>query len=197
MCLWDWKSGALLMKTRAAVGVLEASTLHFATDGSFFVSGGVKHLKQWTIGGPRARSSGMTTNPGMDGRPIKLGSQKESTFVSVSSAATSREQIAGAPAYQPVYALTSFGDEHSSGVISFFTLSFCGGALQWLYRFFVIGELGTIRSFPSLCLCACVDRICRQIEEFEECLPGTKDRTFHVCRCPLSSPSWGGYRKMG
>jgi hypothetical protein len=59
------------MKTRAASSSLAASTLHFATDGSYFVSGGAKHLKQWTIGGPRARSSGMTTNPGMDGRPIK------------------------------------------------------------------------------------------------------------------------------
>lgn len=109
MCLWDWKSGALLMKTRAAGAALEAYTLHFATDSSFFVSGGVKHLKQWTIGGPRARSSGMTTNPGMDGRPIKLGSQKESTFVSVSSSAASRELTAGAPSYQPIYALTSSG----------------------------------------------------------------------------------------
>lgn len=107
------------MKTRAAAGTLVASTLHFATDGSFFVSGGVKHLKQWMIGGPRARSSGMTTNPGMDGRPVKLGSQKESTFVSVSSAAASREQTAGAPAYQPIYALTASGDEHLSNVFNF------------------------------------------------------------------------------
>jgi len=121
MCLWDWKSGALLMKTRAAGGVLEAYTLHFATDSSFFVSGGVKHLKQWTIGGPRARSSGMTTNPGMDGRPIKLGSQKESTFVSVSSSAASRELTAGAPTYQPIYALTSSGDEHSFELFSIFS----------------------------------------------------------------------------
>jgi hypothetical protein len=98
------------MKTRAASSSLAASTLHFATDGSYFVSGGAKHLKQWTIGGPRARSSGMTTNPGMDGRPIKLGSQKESMFVSLSSAAASKEQTAGAPACHAIYALTSSGD---------------------------------------------------------------------------------------
>jgi hypothetical protein len=92
------------MKTRAASSSLAASTLHFATDGSYFVSGGAKHLKQWTIGGPRARSSGMTTNPGME------GSQKESMFVSLSSAAASKEQTAGAPACHAIYALTSSGD---------------------------------------------------------------------------------------
>lgn len=126
------------MKTRAAAGALEVSTLHFATDGSFFVSGGAKHLKQWTIGGPRARFSGMTTNPGMDGRPIKLGSQKESMFVSVSSAAPSREQTAGAPAYQPIYALTSSGDEHLSVVFNFCFSAFvverctgCIGSCDW------------------------------------------------------------------
>lgn len=109
MCLWDWKSGALLMKTRAASGSLVATTLHFATDGSFFVSGGAKHLKQWTIGGPRASSFGMT-NPGMDGRPIKLGSQKERVFVSVSSSAASREQNFGSSSNHPIYSLTSSGD---------------------------------------------------------------------------------------
>ena len=96
------------MKTRAASGSLVATTLQFATDGSFFVSGGAKHLKQWTIGGPRASSFGMTTNPGMDGRPIKLGSQKESIFVCVSSFA-SREHTAGSLSNQTVYALTSSG----------------------------------------------------------------------------------------
>lgn len=111
MCLWDWKSGALLMKTRAAVTSLSATTLQFATDGSFFVSGGTKHLKHWTIGGPRARSSGMNTNPGMDGKPVKLGSQKDSSFVSVAStAAVSKEHASGVPAHQPLYALTSAGD---------------------------------------------------------------------------------------
>lgn len=107
MCLWDWKSGALLMKIRAASASLAATTLHFATDGSFFVSGGEKHLKQWT---PRASSFGMTTSPGMDGRPIKLGSQKEGIFVSVSSSAASREQNAGSSSNQLIYALTSSGD---------------------------------------------------------------------------------------
>lgn len=126
MCLWDWKSGTLLMKTRAASGSLVASTVQFATDGSYFVSGGAKHLKQWTIGGPRARSSsGMTTNPGMDGRPVKLGSQKESIFVSLSSPATSREQNAGAPANQPIYALTSSGNR-TSLVETIVCFSFCG-----------------------------------------------------------------------
>lgn len=104
LCLWDWKSGALLMKTRAASGSLAATTLHFATDGSFFVSGGAKHLKQWTL---RASSFGMTTSSGMDGRPIKLGTQKESTFVSVSS---SREHIPVSSSTQPIYALTSSGN---------------------------------------------------------------------------------------
>lgn len=110
MCVWDWKSGAMLMKTRAAATSLSASTLHFASDGSFLVSGGVKHLKHWSIPGPRARTSGVNANPGMEGRPVKLGSQKDSSFVCVASAAVSKEQAAGAAAYQPLYALTSSGE---------------------------------------------------------------------------------------
>jgi hypothetical protein len=53
----------------------------------------------------------MNTNPGMDGKPVKLGSQKDSSFVSVAStAAVSKEHASGVPAHQPLYALTSAGD---------------------------------------------------------------------------------------
>lgn len=188
MCLWDWKSGTLLMKTRAASGSLVASTVQFATDGSYFVSGGAKHLKQWTIGGPRARSSsGMTTNPGMDGRPVKLGSQKESIFVSLSSPATSREQNAGAPANQPIYALTS------SGVLC---LLHSGSAIEkWVDL--QVRQAYALAASEGYVACACSDGIVRIFLqgslEYSSTLPRPAPHGYHG----LTDANVGAYLAVG
>jgi hypothetical protein len=110
LCLWDWKSGTLLIKTRAsAAASLPACALQFASDGSFLVTGGSKHLKHWIISGPRPRAAGGSANMGMDGKSVKLGSQKESSFVAISCAPPLKESNAGAPDFQPLYALTARG----------------------------------------------------------------------------------------
>lgn len=98
------------MKTRAAASPLSATALQFSTEGTFFVTGGSKHLKHWTIGGPRDRLSGVNINSGMDGKPIKLGSQKDSSFICIASTPIRKEQSTGVPVHQPIYALTSVGN---------------------------------------------------------------------------------------
>ena len=97
------------MKTRAAASPLSATALQFSTEGTFFVTGGSKHLKHWTIGGPRDRLSGVNINSGMDGKPIKLGSQKDSSFICIASTPIRKEPSTGSPVHQPIYALTSVG----------------------------------------------------------------------------------------
>ncbi|KAG0610533.1 hypothetical protein M758_7G073100 [Ceratodon purpureus] len=187
MCLWDWKSGALLMKTRPASGSLVASTLQFATDGSFFVSGGSKHLKQWTIGGSRASSFGTTTNPGMDGKPIKLGSQKESMFVCISSAAASREQTAGSLSNQPIYALTS------SGVLCFLQ---AGLAIEkWVD--IQVRQAYALTTSDGYIACACSDGIVRIFSqgslEYSATLPRPAPHGYHG----LTDADVGAYLAVG
>lgn len=83
--------------------------MQFASDGSFLVTGGAKHLKHWIIGVPRARSVGGNANIGMEGKSVKLGSQKESSFVSISCAPALKDPTPTTPDFQPLYALTAGG----------------------------------------------------------------------------------------
>ncbi|KAG6549127.1 hypothetical protein Mapa_009353 [Marchantia paleacea] len=112
LCLWDWKGGVLLIKTRSTAATLLTSSVHFSSDGSFFVTGGTKHLKHWTIGGQgqggRARSAGGLGTIALEGRPVKLGSQMRSSFAAISCARPLKDTI-GTSDTQPLYALTTAG----------------------------------------------------------------------------------------
>lgn len=118
LCLWDWKSGTLLAKARASTASLPACAMQFASDGSFFVTGGAKHLKHWMIGVPKARSAGGNGTIGLEGKAVKLGSQIDSLFVSILSAPSPKEPTAATPDYQPLYALTA------GGKLTFFSMHF-------------------------------------------------------------------------
>ncbi|XP_073388817.1 uncharacterized protein [Physcomitrium patens] len=109
VCLWDWRSGTLLAKSRASTTSQPACALQFASDGSFFVTGGVKHLKHWVIGLPKARSVGGNGTTGMEGKTVNLGTQKDSSFVAILSAPPSKDASTVTPDFQPLYALTAGG----------------------------------------------------------------------------------------
>lgn len=109
VCLWDWRSGTLLAKSRASTASQPACALQFASDGSFFVTGGIKHLKHWVIGLPKARSAGGNGTIGMEGKTVKLGSQKDSSFVAILSAPPSKDATPVTPDFQPLYALSAAG----------------------------------------------------------------------------------------
>ncbi|KAG0620057.1 hypothetical protein M758_4G185700 [Ceratodon purpureus] len=109
VCLWDWRSGTLLAKSRASTASQPACALQFASDGSFFVTGGIRHLKHWVIGLPKARSAGGNGAIGMEGKTVKLGSQKDSSFVAILSAPPSKDATTVTPDFQPLYALSAAG----------------------------------------------------------------------------------------
>eukprot|EP01018_Ginkgo_biloba_P034368 Gb_06105 [translate_table: standard] len=113
LCLWDWRSGTLVAKVRATTAVAPITAVHFSSDGSYFLTAGTKHLKHWTVGAHTGRRStaGIGTLA-VDGKPVNLGSQKESSFVSVSSAAYFKSVGVAAGQsleIQPIYVLTTAG----------------------------------------------------------------------------------------
>jgi hypothetical protein len=55
----------------------------------------------------------------MDGKPIKLGSQKDSSFICIASTPIRKEPSTGVPVHQPIYALTSAGNYFPLFVASF------------------------------------------------------------------------------
>jgi hypothetical protein len=83
ICIWDWKNGVLLAKVRAAAALAPISTLAYAADGAFFATGGVKHVKCWSVGG--LTNQRLKSAPGgvLESRPVALGAQKEADFVSL------------------------------------------------------------------------------------------------------------------
>ncbi|KAH9324663.1 hypothetical protein KI387_004841, partial [Taxus chinensis] len=114
LCLWDWRSGTLVSKIRATTAASPITSIHFSSDGNFFLTAGTKHLKHWTVGvnvGRRA-TAGIGTLA-IDCKPVNLGSQKESSFVSVSSASYfGRSTVSAGQSIemlQPIYALTTAG----------------------------------------------------------------------------------------
>lgn len=114
LCLWDWRNGTLVAKTRITTAVSPITSVHFSLDGNFFLTAGTKHLKYWMVGAPASRrvSAGIGTLA-IEGKPVSLGSQKESSFVSISSAPCIKNAgvSAGLPIEtpQPIYALTTAG----------------------------------------------------------------------------------------
>ncbi|KAL2652337.1 hypothetical protein R1flu_020465 [Riccia fluitans] len=152
LCLWDWKGGAMLVKTRSTAATLLTSSVHFSSDGNFFVTGGTKHLKHWTIGGQnqggRARFAGGQGSMTLDGRPVKLGSQTKSSFVAVSCSRPLKDNPSEA---QPLYALTT------AGVLC---LLHCGVAVEKWVDLRVRRGYGMAVSETHVA-CACSDGIVR------------------------------------
>ncbi|KAJ7513335.1 hypothetical protein O6H91_24G001100 [Diphasiastrum complanatum] len=113
LCLWDWKVGALLTKMRVTMPAVAIHSVHFSSDGCFLITAGVKHLKQWTIGGQynqKHSRKGIGTIP-LDGKSVTLGSQKDSSFIGVTSASIVQlnEGECQSGSISPLYALTSSG----------------------------------------------------------------------------------------
>ncbi|KAL3677463.1 hypothetical protein R1sor_027411 [Riccia sorocarpa] len=152
LCLWDWKGSVLLSKTKSTAATMLTSSVHFSSDGNFFVTGGTKHLKHWTVGGQsqgvRARSAAGPGTTTLDGRPVKLGSQTRSSFVAVSCARPLKENASEA---QPLYALTT------TGVLC---LLHCGVAIEKWVDLRVQRGYGLAVSETHVA-CACSDGIVR------------------------------------
>ncbi|GLJ41959.1 hypothetical protein SUGI_0868700 [Cryptomeria japonica] len=114
LCLWDWRSETLVSKIRATTAVSPITAVHFSSDGNFFLTAGAKHLKHWIVGVHTGRrvTAGLGTLA-TDCRPVNLGSQKESSFISVSSASYLKYMSVTADQcvemLQPIYALTTAG----------------------------------------------------------------------------------------
>ncbi|EFJ35066.1 hypothetical protein SELMODRAFT_404876 [Selaginella moellendorffii] len=106
LCLWEWRSGTLLSKTRTSTVSSPVSSVHYASDGSFFITAGIKHLRQWSVvQGGRARPTAANGST-LEGKAINLGSQKDGSFVSISS---SKDPAAQSANIHPIYVLTNAG----------------------------------------------------------------------------------------
>ncbi|KAJ4704500.1 mitogen-activated protein kinase-binding protein 1 isoform X1 [Melia azedarach] len=85
--LWNWRSGQLVTKLKANSSCSAITSVSFSSDGKFIVTAGKKHLKFWTLGSsPRTRLNKSTESLTIHAKPVNLGIQKGSSFVSVLSA---------------------------------------------------------------------------------------------------------------
>ncbi|XP_011019159.1 PREDICTED: mitogen-activated protein kinase-binding protein 1 isoform X1 [Populus euphratica] len=111
--LWDWRSGILVTKLKASSSCSAVTSVSFSSDAKFIVTAGKKHLKFWTVGSsPGTRLSNGTGSLAMHGKPVNLGPQKGSSFISVTSAIgmnnspVTAEQVGD---LFPIYVLTDEG----------------------------------------------------------------------------------------
>uniref|UniRef100_A0A2N9FAB1 Anaphase-promoting complex subunit 4 WD40 domain-containing protein n=1 Tax=Fagus sylvatica TaxID=28930 RepID=A0A2N9FAB1_FAGSY len=111
--LWDWRSGMLVTKLKASSSCSAVSSVNFSSDAKLIVTAGKKHLKFWTVGSSsRSRLNAGTRSLAMHGKPVDLGPQKGSSFVSVAShmwhdgSLVNSEQTGD---LFPIYALTDTG----------------------------------------------------------------------------------------
>lgn len=111
--LWDWRNGTLITKLKASSSCSTVTSVSFSSDAKFIVTAGKKHLKFWTIGtSPRSRSSKESGSLTIHGKPVDLGLQKGSSFVSVTSSFWTNSNIVNngqAGEFFPIYALTYAG----------------------------------------------------------------------------------------
>lgn len=85
--LWDWRRGILVTKLKASSSCSAVTSVTFSSDSKYIVTAGKKHLKFWAVGAsPRTRMYKGTISLSIHAKPISLGPQKGSSFVSVSSA---------------------------------------------------------------------------------------------------------------
>ncbi|XP_041026151.1 mitogen-activated protein kinase-binding protein 1 [Juglans microcarpa x Juglans regia] len=111
--LWDWRSGTLVTKLKANSSCSAVSSVNFSRDAKFIVTAGKKHLKFWKVGSsPRTRLNAGTGSLAIHGKPVDLGPQKGSSFVSVTSRFWSGGSFVNgeqASDLFPIYALTGTG----------------------------------------------------------------------------------------
>ncbi|XP_024459033.2 uncharacterized protein LOC7487296 isoform X3 [Populus trichocarpa] len=111
--LWDWRSGILVTKLKASSSCSAVTSVSFSSDAKFIVTAGKKHLKFWTVGSsPGTRLSNGTGSLAMHGKPVNLGPQKGSSFISVTSAIgmnNSPDTPEQAGDLFPIYVLTDEG----------------------------------------------------------------------------------------
>ncbi|KAJ4823364.1 hypothetical protein Tsubulata_027311 [Turnera subulata] len=111
--LWEWKSGMLVTKIKASSSSSVVTSVCFSSDAKFIVTAGKKHLKFWAVGSsPKTRLNPGAGSLGIHGKPVNLGPQKGSSFVSVTSAIWSSCGSANAEKIGdmlPIYALTDGG----------------------------------------------------------------------------------------
>ncbi|XP_077223117.1 transducin/WD40 repeat-like superfamily protein isoform X3 [Tasmannia lanceolata] len=113
LCLWDWRNGRLVTKHKASIPCSSILSVSFSSDGNFLITAGKKHLKIWKVGSStRPRSNTGTCLLAVDGKPINLGSQKGTSFTSVTSTAWAGPSLVNndrAFDIYPIYALTDRG----------------------------------------------------------------------------------------
>lgn len=103
----------LVTKLKANSSCSAVSSVTFSRDAKFIVTAGKKHLKFWAVGSsPRTCLNAGTGSVAIHGKPIDLGPQKGSSFVSVTSHFWSGGSFVNgeqASNLFPIYALTETG----------------------------------------------------------------------------------------
>ncbi|GMI71397.1 hypothetical protein like AT3G09080 [Hibiscus trionum] len=111
--LWDWRSGILVTKLKASSSCSTVTSVTFSSDANYIVTAGKKHLKFWAVGAsPRTRMNKGTVSLSIHSKPINLGPQKGSSFISVSSAVWTEGSVVNCDQVDelfPIYALTDAG----------------------------------------------------------------------------------------
>ncbi|XVE76508.1 hypothetical protein DITRI_Ditri12bG0179300 [Diplodiscus trichospermus] len=111
--LWDWRSGILVTKLKASSSCSAVTAVAFSSDAKYIVTAGKKHLKFWAVGAsPRTRMNKGTMSLSIHARPINLGTQKGSSFISVMSAIRTDGRVVNCDQVDelfPIYALTDAG----------------------------------------------------------------------------------------
>ncbi|OMO85146.1 hypothetical protein CCACVL1_10386 [Corchorus capsularis] len=111
--LWDWRSGMMVTKLKASSSCSAVTSVTFSSDAKYIVTAGKKHLKCWAVGAsPRTRMNKGTISLSIHAKPINLGPQKGSSFVSVTSAIrndSSDVKCGQVDELFPIYALTDAG----------------------------------------------------------------------------------------
>ncbi|KAK0585024.1 hypothetical protein LWI29_022366 [Acer saccharum] len=111
--IWNWRSATLVTKLKASSTCSDFTYVSFSSDSKFIVTAGKKHLKFWTIGSsPRTRLNKRTESLTLHAKPVNLGLQKGSSFVSVVSAICTDDSVVNhehSGKHFPIYALTDAG----------------------------------------------------------------------------------------
>ncbi|XP_038701339.1 mitogen-activated protein kinase-binding protein 1 isoform X1 [Tripterygium wilfordii] len=110
---WNWRRTMLITKLKVSSSCSTVMSVCFSSDTKFIVTAGNKHLKFWTRAStPMTRLNGGTRSLALHKKPVNLGSQKASSFVSVVSAIwtdSSSVNCKQTGEFHPIYALSDVG----------------------------------------------------------------------------------------
>ncbi|KAL7588937.1 hypothetical protein Lser_V15G39318 [Lactuca serriola] len=113
LCLWDWRSGALVKKLKACSSFSAVSSVTFSADANFILTAGKRHLKVWTVGLPtKSQPKTKAVSLTMHGKTVDLGHRKGCTFIAIAtSPLKTNGNGADCKGSEPVvvYALTDSG----------------------------------------------------------------------------------------